>query len=49
MILLIISFICATLAVILLGVAAYREHTYLKKQKEKHDRSIKILRRKVGC
>ena len=48
MILLIISLICATLAVGLLLIVAYREHSYLKQQKEKHVRSTKILRRKVG-
>lgn len=47
MILLIMSIICATLAVILLLIVAYRENKILKLEKEKHDREIKILRRKA--
>ena len=47
--LLISALICALLAIILLIVVAYREHKYLKSQKEIYDRKIKILRRKVGC
>ena len=48
MILLIMSLVCAILAVVLLSIVAYREHKSLKHQKEKHERAVKILRRKVG-